>query len=140
MYGVEMPLWMVFLTAIAGPTLVYLWEHLIKPWRDKRAESEGDQVKRAYAQADDATKKLFDVLKDQIAEYKNANAECERRSDEQGKELTGVSVRLAMVEKDNTSLVERVSTLTALNDRLRRFLQRLEAKSPELFDDPTFND
>jgi phage-related minor tail protein len=140
MDGVQMPLWMIFLTVIAGPTLVYFWEKVIKPWRDARVDSEGEHVRRAYGQADNATKQLFDFLSGQVTGLTGKVALVEGQHAQCQRDLAVTNVKLAQVEVANTSLVERVSTLTASNDKLRRIFVRLETKSPELFDNEIFND
>ncbi len=141
--SVQLPLWGIILISIVGPTLVYVYEKILKPWWELRHEKEETLIEREHAEAERLRIALEQALQEhkeswnlQIQEMKNEMAETERKLDSvtalhqqckddtynQGILLAQTAGKLNLLEDRLRAAGERINVLSNENAELRRIL------------------
>lgn len=133
--SVSLPLWGVILISIVGPTLVYVYEKVYKPWLDKRSQTEESEHAREVAEKD----KLRAALEEAIAEREELyEGRIKLLEGELGKRDTRIEQVLVLHQqcKDDTYnqgllLARTAGKLDLLEDRLRSANERISGLSNE---------
>lgn len=133
--SVTMPLWGVILISIVGPTLVYIYEKVLKPWIDSRKKKEDDVLTRELTEKEKLKAALDEAIQEREELYEGRIKLLETELSKRDNKIDHV-LALHQQCKDDTYnqgilLAQTAGKLNLLEDRLRSASERIAGLSNE---------